>query len=488
MIRTAPAGDLGLEVLLGGGFRLVVRLPERPEKASASILVRGGAGAGKTLFGLHAAIELARALGGDVAVAGVEILPSEYLAQVLSARSDIDPSRIVMLPGSAPSMDAPRVYCGLLADLDPEAPDLVAGLEALGRDVVASGGKPVVFVVDSLTDGYGLGASIPRASADAVMKFAAQGGHGLVLCEETAGGGASPWVFAADTVVELGVEPRPRGRWIEVRKHRFGASVSGRHEIELGAGAPPAVFPEPHAWVAHDLREVLSRYGWQYQDRVGMPVLLWEEPPQPNIPLSGAFVVITGYVAGVARSLAYALRPAAAAWHGAGGETAVLLVELDPLLVHGEVERHDSHRVCYLPTVHGPARALRLLVEQFSATFAAGRPEVARGIVGDLAAILGVPDEIAWIDALRVFASLMIASRWGIPVVAYRSSPEDPSARASALLSSHADLIITAPYLARAVAVQRWGREARRLDWTRDVTTVPLAIDRLLRPPGRAPA
>ena len=146
MIRTVPTGALGLDLLLGGGWQLVSRLPER---TSTTILVRGGPGAGKTLVALHAAVELAGALDGDVAVGCVEILPSEYIAQVQSARPDIA-DRAVALPGKAPEGPGVRVFCGLLTELDPDAHDLVAGLEALARDVTAAGGRPVAFVVDSL--------------------------------------------------------------------------------------------------------------------------------------------------------------------------------------------------------------------------------------------------------------------------------------------------------------------------------------------------
>jgi len=43
MIRTVPTGDLGLDVLLGGGWRLVTRLPDRNRQRSWSeaALVRG---------------------------------------------------------------------------------------------------------------------------------------------------------------------------------------------------------------------------------------------------------------------------------------------------------------------------------------------------------------------------------------------------------------------------------------------------------------
>jgi len=240
MIRSVPTGDLGLDVLLGGGWRLVTRLPDRE---SATVLVRGGAGAGKTLVGLDVALGLAKALDGDVVVGCVEILPSEYAAQLRSARGELAEGRLVTLPGSAASTTSPRVFAGLLTEIDPSAPDLVASLEALGRDVVSAGGKPVVFVIDSLIEGYGIGASASRMSADAVMKLAAQGGYGVVLCEEQIGSTPSPWVFAADTVLELGTEARERGRWVEVRKHRFGASVSGRHELEIPGGDRWPCFP-----------------------------------------------------------------------------------------------------------------------------------------------------------------------------------------------------------------------------------------------------
>jgi KaiC/GvpD/RAD55 family RecA-like ATPase len=86
VIRSVSTGDLGLDVLLGGGFRLVKRLAELE---SATVVVRGGAGAGKTLVALQVALDLATALGGDVVVGCVEILPTEYVAQVVSARPDL---------------------------------------------------------------------------------------------------------------------------------------------------------------------------------------------------------------------------------------------------------------------------------------------------------------------------------------------------------------------------------------------------------------
>jgi len=65
--------------------------------------------------------------------------------------------------------------------------------------VKRDGGKPALFIVDSLIEGYSIGANAPRITADALMKLAAQGGYGLVQCEEQINDAPSPWVFAADT-------------------------------------------------------------------------------------------------------------------------------------------------------------------------------------------------------------------------------------------------------------------------------------------------
>ena len=55
----------GLDLILGGGVRLLCRVPEA--EASASLLVRGGPGTGKSVLGLQLALTLADSLGGDVA-------------------------------------------------------------------------------------------------------------------------------------------------------------------------------------------------------------------------------------------------------------------------------------------------------------------------------------------------------------------------------------------------------------------------------------
>ena len=525
MIRTVPTGDLGLDVLLGGGWRLVTRLPDRE---SATVLVRGGAGAGKTLVGLDVALGLAKAFDGDVVVGCVEILPSEYVAQLRSARGELAEDRLVTLPGSAASATGPRVFAGLLTEIDPSAPDLVASLEALGRDVVSAGGKPVAFIVDSLIEGYGIGASVSRVSADAVMKFAAQGGYGVVLCEELLGFTPSPWVFAADTVLELGTEAHWRGRWVEVRKHRYGASVGGRHELEIPGWGPVAVFPEPHAWVAHRPHEMLSAHRWKFLQGRGTPPLVWHDALRPqnedkneelsdedeeleildalrpqnegkneskDAPLEGAFGLISSRDAGVARTLAFGLLPA----HSQSKRD--LIVALDPLARREDGWLGKDLDVHYLPTMWGPARALRVLVEQFAHVF--GRegygperegsdPQVRRVLLGDLGLVLAAPDALQWVEAVRIFASLVIESGWGIPVIAYDELYDGgdlPTARS--ILATHADINIVAQLRRSpqpqtfALATERWRRTASNLVWKGDLAKSVLPED--LAPFDRLP-
>lgn len=481
MIDAVPTGDLGLDVLLGGGFRLVTKLQD---KASATVLVRGGAGAGKTLVGLQAARALAAALGGDVVVGCVEILPSEYVAQVGSARPDINPASVAVLPGRASSPVGPRVFCGLLVDLDPASPDLVASLEALGRDVADAGGRPAVFLVDSLIEGYGIGATAPRTSADAVMKLAAQGGYGLVLCEEVQGDGVSPWVFAADTVLELGVEARERGRWIEVRKHRFGPSVSGRHELDLGGQAVPAVYPDPHAWVAPHARTVMQRYGLRYIDGRGTVPLVWREATDANLdPIEGAFVLVTAPDVSVARGVAASLMPTD------DPAAAALFLELDPLIHSDEAWIGGANDVRHVPTVHGPARALRWLVEQVARV--SDRPEdwqgprVRRVLLGDLAPILEAPDALRWVEAVRVFASLVIDADLGSPLIAYSARATPAQSPAWSLLGTIPDACVNIPGDGVVTITERWRIRRPATAPLPGWDALPKCLPQLPRPRGR---
>src|SRR5262249_54312598 len=149
-----------------------------------------------------------------------------------------------------------------------------------------------------------------RTSADALMKFAAQGGYGLVLCEEAGNAAPTAWVFAADTVLELEIHGRERR--LQVRKHRFGPSVSGFQDLDLNA-RPPAVFPEPEAWMGRYPRESLLSQGWEVDRKSNATDLIVREEVTgaKSPPLRGAFVVINGGEPNVVRRFAACLVPEA---------------------------------------------------------------------------------------------------------------------------------------------------------------------------------
>lgn len=389
MIRVVPTGDLGLDVLLGGGWRLIKRFEDTE---SATVIVRGGSGAGKTLLGIQAAIELARALGGDVAVGCVEILPTEYAAQLQSARPSLAADRVARLPARAVSDEGPRVYVGLL-QLEGDQPDLVTALEDLDARVREAGGNPTAFIVDSLIEGYGLGASRARIEVDDILKFAVRYGRGLVLCEETpTDAPPSPWVFAADTVLQLGVESRERGRWIEVKKHRFGPSATGRHELELVSDRGPTAFPQPHAW-----RACGSSLPWFHQASgyTPAPMLAWRasdaEGSAGPTAVRGKSVLALGDDEFAARAIAMVMRPTPGEWWGQ------FFVELDPTSAGHAARAGGSLVVDYLPVYRGPARTLTALVRRLTGTNATERECF---VLGDLRHAFTTTEANEWVDAL----------------------------------------------------------------------------------------
>lgn len=443
MIRVVQTGDLGLDVLLGGGWRLVKRLDEGE---SATVVIRGGPGVGKTLMALETARALAAALGGDVAVGCVELLPSEYLAQVQAARGELyKANAVVVLPATAPEAPSTgsRIYCGLLADLNPREPDLVAALEALRGQVSAAGGRPVVFIVDSLIEGYGLGPSAPRLTADAVMKFAAQSGCGLVLCEETVGETPSPWVFAADTVIELGTDGNEPGRWIQVRKHRFGASATGSHPFEILGWGQPRVWPSTETWLSRRVQhDVLQAHGWVfYAHGPETRPLQWSKELQPTPApkeLGGPFTLVVAPALPIAISLAFGLLPP-----DSESERDFVIV-LDPGGLRPDGWSSRDAVVHFTPTYRGPKAGLLDIIEMLGRHLIA--EEIARKprriIMGDIASIASSSEAAQWANAIATLAILLRETGWGIPLIAYASGSTNTPDAARASLRQQADCVI----------------------------------------------
>ncbi len=256
-IRTLSVGDSGLDLVLGGGIAWVERVPGHQ---SATVVVRGGAGTGKTLTALHLSHALARTLEGDVAYACVELLPMELVAQARSLFADKFHYGPVSSNAQLGAPVGPPCLLPGLLELPENGASIGSALESFWAKLTAGpkGWKrPKVLVVDSLIDGYGLGSNVPRQLADAMCKLAAEWNVVLILVEEVLRGDSSPWVFACDTAIELESPrsdisttlPAPTERRLTVLKHRFLPSDAGPHRFQFVADKGLSVAPRPSAWI-----------------------------------------------------------------------------------------------------------------------------------------------------------------------------------------------------------------------------------------------
>ncbi|MFO0603726.1 MAG: hypothetical protein U0324_11160 [Polyangiales bacterium] len=258
-VQVVDPGVPGLAMVLGGGVSLLKRTPNAAP--SGTLLIRGAPGAGKSLLGLHVAVGVADALGGDVCCACVEILPVELHAQAAPFGLS---ERFVEAPFPPPPGEASgraRIFAGLL-DLGArpqEQENLGAALSALIGAAGRGGAKPRVLVIDSLSDGYGLGGSAPRDLADAVCKLAGELGLYVILLEEAVAAKPTVWSFAVDAVFELAVlEDDARDpartlvdRRLRVIKNRFGEADASVHRLAVSPGEF-RVLPWPSSYLRAD--------------------------------------------------------------------------------------------------------------------------------------------------------------------------------------------------------------------------------------------
>jgi KaiC/GvpD/RAD55 family RecA-like ATPase len=206
MTRTIPVDIDGLNLLLGGGIPVLKRHEDFRE--SATLLVRGPPGSGKTILGVQLAGSLARSLGCDVAYGCVELLPSELASQHAGIKKVWLAERVIMAPfmKHEPRGKECRIFAEMLdlGSSGEEVSKLGDAIEHVPRVIERAGGKPRVLVIDSLSDGYNLGATkAPRELADALCKMAAQRGMVLILLEEIVESRPSAWSFATDIVLQL---------------------------------------------------------------------------------------------------------------------------------------------------------------------------------------------------------------------------------------------------------------------------------------------
>lgn len=289
MRRTISLEIPGLDLVLGGGVVGVRR--GGSEREGAVILIRGAPGTGKTILAMVLASSLARTFEADVVHGCVEILPEELAAQHEGlARGGKE--RVLVYPFEQVARGGTRSFAATL-DLRPndetvEAAglgDALAGLLAAAKD---AGGDPRVLVIDSLSDGYGLGQQLPRLLVDAVCKFAIQRGLFVILVEETTDPRPSNWSFAADTVLELAGGESPS---LVVSKHRFSQMDRSRHGIVIEAGVGVRVLPDPSAYLQPWAEEFLQgRWTSRGAGAVAWPIPQtnaqlprWQPPGWPSL-------------------------------------------------------------------------------------------------------------------------------------------------------------------------------------------------------------
>ncbi len=242
LVRTVRSGSVGLDLALGGGLRFV-RKAHIGEQESATLLIRGGPGTGKSVLAQDLGLRLAGPRGGDVLYVCVEVLPSEVQAQRMGFEG-YDPARVVDLSREGdrdPNAKEPHLVLGM-QDYEVDAkgtPKIGDLLLALTRIAIGRGFKPKVVVVDALSDGYRLGGKAPRELVDGVCKIAVEQGWGLILIEEVADESMSSWAFAVDTVLSLRLAPAKDGaqvrRELSVTKHRFASCEPGPHRLQIEA-------------------------------------------------------------------------------------------------------------------------------------------------------------------------------------------------------------------------------------------------------------
>jgi KaiC/GvpD/RAD55 family RecA-like ATPase len=429
LLRT---GDWGLDLALGGGVRLVPRL--QGTEPSATMLVRGGAGAGKSSLAFQTATSLASTRGGDVAYGCVELLPTELLAQRqwiwgAAGQSEGPPaaSALFQQPPFAPD-DRPgvHVFASLLDAEDRDA--FGASVEELIAAARQAGGNPKVLVIDSVSAGYGL--SSPRLFVDAVVKLAAREGLALLVLEEGNVGAQSDWDYAVDIVIELDhIDRTEVGAQLErklwVLKNRFAPTATGPHRFSIITGQGVRIFPAPVTYAtpwavdaldlppaAESVDPSQSWKSWNLEQSLAHEMK--QEPGWPSFHDGSIFV--TGTDAEVVTAVS---RTIGAHAHADGVDLWINIGDINPTL--RRLPRQKDHWGIgfgnpFLSSqrfMYEVVDALRLLNESNNV--------VRRVVVGDLAALATsvVPTEVQ--RALVVLLSLL--RREELPVVLFETAP-----------------------------------------------------------------
>jgi len=409
-----------LDLALGGGIAVI----DRPGLANASgtIVVRGPPGSGKTILGSQLAVAIARSLSCEIAYACVEILPTEVEAQLRGFEFLAEDFGFQTPPFFRPADTSKpsRIYASIL-NIGDQGETLGDGLSSLLKEVREIGGRPRVVVIDSLSDGYGLGASVDRRTADGLCKFFIETGVVGILLEEATQEGPSPWNFACESVIELGhassATTGGRTRQLVVSKHRFGPCDLGPHSYEIHPASGVEVFPRLQAyWTPWAKGSLLRGVMGAEKQRA------WFGKNHPWLPSLGEAVVsLHGHHPSALIRLATAL----------GTQD----VDLGPVLgsdVFVEVGRVPSERPVP-PT--SPSTYVALIEEEhpdaagfvgsFLGIVARSKSPVRRVVISDLRALTSFADAPGYLRAFGVLSAIL--KRRMIPTILVETADHSPS-------------------------------------------------------------
>ena len=398
---------IGLDLILDGGLHLVRKLGD--ERESTVVLVRGGAGSGKTIFASHLAIAAAASRNADVVYCCIELLPSELSAQLAGIRFGAKGDRhqiTVLHSGVIPEVVRhPTVFASIVDVPSVDEPDIGSELNDALDAARAIGIVPGVLVVDSLAEGYRLGAQASRLLADAFSKFTAEQGLILILIEEAMDSRDSPWTFVSDVIFELshhGPNGTPAGerRSMMVRKSRFGPSHVGPHGFTIRSEGGIEIYPRvtnyASAWARKHLPRSISAgpASWRVQDASG----------GLGLPHENEVVLVTGREPILLSHAASSM----------SSEISVLRVDM------AKTEFVRDSRVL---NCGNPILSIEFFVSIFYRRLDALKGQISGVVIGDLDSIRNHLDPMAMRRVLPVLIS--IAHEAGIQVLLYESKAPD---------------------------------------------------------------
>jgi KaiC/GvpD/RAD55 family RecA-like ATPase len=410
----APTKISGLDLLLGGGIRLEAHAPGA--KPSVTILIRGPAGAGKTILATQLANALSgagesgsgRAGGMDVAYGCIEVLPSELTAQRTGLALQT-PAPPIVTPPFGPGNTGPRTFASILdlGDLEPVPRKLPTEIDGLLNAAKAAGGQPAVVVVDSLSTGYGVGSTAPRFLADETCKLAIRDGIALILVEEAETGDRSVWPYVVDVVVELGFGEEHQRR-CRVVKNRLGRITTRTHEYEIASKTGVSVFPDPAVF-----------------DEFGLDVLEGIEP-LPELKSAGTFDITKGVTIQRRRGTIFAVsgsdagdvRAIAQAIEVAWGDEPGLWVDFEREPAARAVHRHGET----LFKAASPFMSAARFIDGVRRVIRDARPgeEPRRAVIGDLARLRSFAHRAEMERAILLVSAALRRKR--MPVILFDSS------------------------------------------------------------------